>query len=117
MSRPGGVADLLITGAAEVLTCSPRGDDPLGRVTGGVVAVAGERIVAVGSRAEVEAACDARAAEVVDAGGGLVTPGFVDCHTPSSSADPAPRNTRRRPPAGWMPSGAVTRRGSPPRSR
>jgi len=81
MSAPGGVADLLITGAAEVLTCSPRGDDPLGRLTGGVVAVAGERIVAVGSRAEVEAACDARAAEVVDAGGGLVTPGFVDCHT------------------------------------
>ena len=43
------------------------------------VAIAGERIVQVGSRAEIEALRGPRT-EVIDAQGRLVLPGFVDCH-------------------------------------
>jgi imidazolonepropionase len=43
--------------------------------------VAGETIVAVGERAAVEASVDCRAAEVIDAAGCVVAPGFVDSHT------------------------------------
>ncbi|GAG51310.1 unnamed protein product, partial [marine sediment metagenome] len=32
--------DLLVVGASEVLTCDGAGDDPVGRVAGGAVAVA-----------------------------------------------------------------------------
>jgi imidazolonepropionase len=46
----------------------------------GSVAISGDRIVSVGADA-VDAADAAEAAEVVDAGGRLVTPGLVDCHT------------------------------------
>jgi imidazolonepropionase len=45
------------------------------------VAVAGERIVAVGPAAEVAAAVDASGARVIEAAGRVVLPGFVDCHT------------------------------------
>ena len=76
------VADLLVRGASEVVTCDDSaGPWPGGRVRRGAVAVAGERILAVGSESEVVAAVDAAAAHVVDAGGGVVAPGFVDAHT------------------------------------
>lgn len=84
VSRPPGplpVADLLVMGAAEVITCVASADDPMGRVPGGAVAVGGERILAVGPEADVRSAVDAGAAEIVDAGGGMVAPGFVDAHT------------------------------------
>ena len=73
--------DLLITNAAEVLTCAESADDVVGRIAGGAVAVAGERIVAVGPTAEVVASVDAADARVIDAAGRAVAPGFVDCHT------------------------------------
>ena len=78
-SRPR--ADIVIADARQLLTCA--GDAPydLGLVERGWVAVAGESIAAVGSRAEVEAAVDCSAAAVVDAGGCVVAPGFVDSHT------------------------------------
>jgi imidazolonepropionase len=79
MERPR--ADLVIRGAAEVLTCVRATGNPLGRVAGGALAVAGERILAVGSAAELAAAVDLSHARVIDAGGGVVAPGFVDCHT------------------------------------
>ena len=52
-------------------------------VSGGAVLVVGERIVMVGSREEVEQLVESRGAdcEVIDAGGRIVTPGFVDAHT------------------------------------
>lgn len=78
-ARP--VADLLVVGAAEVITCAAVAEDPLGRIPGGALAVAGERILAVGPEAEIRAAVDARASTVVDAAGGIVAPGFVDAHT------------------------------------
>ena len=78
-ARP--TADLLITGAAEVVTCVPAPGNPAGRIPGGVVAVAGERILAVGTAAEVAAQADTASARVLDAAGRVVAPGFVDSHT------------------------------------
>src|ERR687897_481019 len=49
-------------------------------VVTGVVAIRDGKIVAVGDSAEV-AGRAGRAAEVIDAGGGLVMPGFADGHT------------------------------------
>jgi imidazolonepropionase len=74
-------ADLLVTGAAELITCVSRPDDALGRISGGVVAIAGERILDIGSVKDVAGRIDLSAAAVLDAGGGVVAPGFVDCHT------------------------------------
>ena len=73
--------DLLVVGASEVLTCDGSGDDSLGRVVGGVVAVAGDSVVAVGPESEVRSVVDPTGARVVDALGGVVAPGFVDAHT------------------------------------
>lgn len=74
-------ASLIVTGAAEVLTCAAAAPDLVGRIEDGVVAIQGDHILAVGTRAEVEAAVDTASAKTVDAGGGIVVPGFVDCHT------------------------------------
>ncbi len=74
-------ADLLVCGASELITCAPLAGDPLGRIPGGVVAVAGERIVDVGPAVQVAERVDTAGAVVVDAAGGVVAPGFVDCHT------------------------------------
>lgn len=64
--------DLLITNGT-VLTLEP-GSEP---IPDGAVAVSGERIVAVGPRPSLEMP----AAKVLDAGGGLILPGFVNTHT------------------------------------
>jgi imidazolonepropionase len=74
-------ADLLIRGASQLITCVALGDDPLGVIPGGVVAIAGERIIDVGSAHEVAERVDTSRATVIDAAGGVVSPGFVDCHT------------------------------------
>lgn len=74
-------ATRFVNGASEVLTCAPGAADLVGRIPGGAVAMAGDRILAVGSDSEVAAACDLSGAERIDAGGGIVIPGFVDCHT------------------------------------
>ncbi len=74
-------ADLLITGASEVVTCLSSPDDPSGRVRSAVVATGGETILAVGPEAEVLEAIDCSSAVRLDAAGGVVAPGFVDCHT------------------------------------
>ena len=74
-------ADLLIANAAEVLTCGHDATDAIGLIPGGSVAIAGERIVAVGDAESVAATVDLSAARVIDATGKVVLPGFVDCHT------------------------------------
>jgi len=73
--------DIIIAGAAELLTCVPSGGDLVGRRTGASVAIAGERIIAVGSPTEVAQQVDTTFAEVIDVSGKIVAPGFVDCHT------------------------------------
>ncbi|HEV7797551.1 MAG TPA: imidazolonepropionase [Pyrinomonadaceae bacterium] len=52
-------------------------------VAGGAMLVEGERIVKVGSRAGIEKLIETGGAdcEVIDAGGRIVMPGFVDAHT------------------------------------
>jgi len=72
-------ADLVISGAAEVLTVPPTGG--LGAVADGVVAIANGRIVGVGARHALESQVDLGAATVVDLDGGVVAPGYVDAHT------------------------------------
>ena len=74
-------ADLLIENAAEVITCVPAGNDPLGKIVDGAVAMADGRIIAVGQRDAITQGIDLSTAEVVDASGKIVAPGFVDCHT------------------------------------
>jgi imidazolonepropionase len=80
-ANPRPRADLVIQGASEVLTCAGGPADPLGRIPTGVVAIGGETILAVGPEEDVWAAVDLSAAETVDAGWGVVAPGFVDAHT------------------------------------
>lgn len=64
--------DMLVTNG-HVLTM----DDAFTAHPSGAVAIAGGRIAAVGPMAD---AAGVRAAEVVDAGGGIVLPGFVNTH-------------------------------------
>ena len=72
---------LLVRNASQIVTCAGnaprtgREQGELGIVDGGV-AINGDKIVAVGPDALATAAD-----EVVDANGGVVLPGFVDCHT------------------------------------
>jgi imidazolonepropionase len=80
-SLPRPKADLIITGATEVLTCVSAADDLIGRRAGASVAISGEVIVAVGSPSEVAQQVDTGTAQVIDATGKIVVPGFVDPHT------------------------------------
>jgi imidazolonepropionase len=78
---------LLITGASQLLTLGGRGPRRgsslfnLGIVKDGALLVRDGLIAAVGTRAEVEALPEARAAEKLDLGGRVALPGFVDSHT------------------------------------
>ncbi|MDP9471420.1 MAG: imidazolonepropionase [Chloroflexota bacterium] len=74
-------ADVIIENASDVLTCVPGAGDLVGRLPGGVVALAGERILTVGAADQVDASVERSGALVIDAAGKVVMPGFVDCHT------------------------------------
>jgi imidazolonepropionase len=74
-------ADLLIDNAAELITCVSASNDSLGKVVNAAVAIDGDRIVAVGPRDAIRSSVDLSTADVVDASGKIVAPGFVDCHT------------------------------------
>ena len=78
--RTGRAADLVVTNAGELLTCPVGGG--LGIVRDGAVAVAGGRVVWVGRAADL-AVCVPTGPEtrVLDAGGRVVMPGLVECHT------------------------------------
>jgi imidazolonepropionase len=78
--------ELLVTNCSQLVTLAgpdrPRVGKELrevGVIADGAMLVRDGRIAAVGLRAEIEAS--AAGAEIVDAGGRLVTPGFVDAHT------------------------------------
>lgn len=102
--RPGAdrpAADLLISGAAELLAPDPDVPGAVRRVPGGALACAGDRILAAGPADEVARSVDLSSAVTVDAAGGIVLPGFVDCHTHllfggSRSLEYAARLTRSR---------------------
>jgi len=74
-------ADLFIDNATEVITCVSTASDPLGRMQGAMLAIGDGRILAVGPQAVVKERVDLTAAEQIDAGGRIVVPGFIDCHT------------------------------------
>lgn len=100
MSTPAAPrrVDLLVTGAAEVLTCAAGAPDLIGSTSGGV-AVADGRIVAVGDISGYAAS------HVLDAHGGIVLPGFVDAHTHvvfggSRAVEYAARCAGQQPPDG-----------------
>lgn len=78
-------ADLIIRNA-QLVSCASRGKAlkggdmaDAGVVAGGAVAVERGKIVAVGAEAEILK--HFAAAETIDAGGCVVSPGFVECHT------------------------------------
>ncbi len=70
----------LVVRNATLATCD-RGPSDVGIVGGGAVAVDERRIVWVGRDRDVDAAVERDGARVLDARGGLVTPGLVDSHT------------------------------------
>ena len=85
-------ANLLLRHAREVLTCAGSlapcaatadfDPAPLGIIEDGAVAIADDRIVAVGRTAEVERAVTLTSdATVLDVGDALLTPGLVDAHS------------------------------------
>ncbi len=71
----------LIENAGQVLTCASDAPDLVGARTNTVVAISGDAIAAIGTPSQVAAEHDLSAAKRIDARGGLVMPGFVDCHT------------------------------------
>jgi len=71
----------IIENAGQVLTCVPDAPDLVGAQKNTVGAIAGNAIAAVGTPDEIAAAHDLSGADRIDARGGLVMPGFVDCHT------------------------------------
>ena len=80
-------SSLLLTNCSQVVTLRgpvPRRGNALanaGVIRDGAVLIEDGKIVAVGSRAEVEALPEALAAEKLDADKRIVLPGFVDSHT------------------------------------
>jgi imidazolonepropionase len=65
---------------ALVATCD-RGPSDAGLLPGGAVAIEDRHVAWVGRDRDLEAAVDLDGARVLDARGGLVTPGLVDSHT------------------------------------
>jgi len=81
------IDSLLITGASQLLTLGGHGPrrgnslSNLGLIQDGAILVRECLITAVGTRTQVEALPEARAAEKLDLGGRVALPGFVDSHT------------------------------------
>ncbi|MYL45191.1 imidazolonepropionase [Virgibacillus halodenitrificans] len=74
-------ADLIIANAKEILTCTGEAADSIGKLNDSWIAIAGEKIIAVGDKKEVDNQVDSSGARIIDAGGKVVVPGFVDSHT------------------------------------
>lgn len=77
---------LLIVRAKTVVTCDTDaaqngiGFEALGRIDDAAVLIDGERVAAVGPRAQIEAALGSRDAVEIDAQDAVVVPGLVDAH-------------------------------------
>lgn len=75
-----GTPDLIVTGASHLVICDPTRPDGIGLLPQGGVAVRNGVIVAVAPSSDI-ARLAGPATRVIDAAGGTVTPGLVDCHT------------------------------------
>ncbi|MBH5384739.1 imidazolonepropionase [Bradyrhizobium diversitatis] len=73
-------AELIIVGARQVVACDPTKADGIGVIENACVAVCGDTIAAIGTPKELTPFYG-EVTQVVDADGGVVTPGLVDCHT------------------------------------
>jgi imidazolonepropionase len=77
------VIDLVVRNTSEVVTCDGplgvRAEETLRRIPRGAIGVANGRVAFVGPEAQLPALM--KDTIVVDALGGFVGPGFVDCHT------------------------------------
>ncbi len=76
-------ADLVVTGASQLVTCEPGlGDGPLGVIERGALAAFEGKVVWAGPEEDLRDAVDISAdAHEMDAAGGAVIPGLVDPHT------------------------------------
>src|SRR5690349_23575264 len=75
-------ADWALTNVSRLVTLEPeKGVGPLGVIERGAVAARGGRIVWVGPADALAPQVDLSGAQIVDAGGRAVLPGFVDSHT------------------------------------
>ena len=70
-------ADLVIKNASQLLTCSGDQPDSIGIIDNGWVAATDGVIVAVGSEEDIMSKVDCFDAQVIDASGKVVAPGFV----------------------------------------
>jgi imidazolonepropionase len=70
-----------VINAGELVTCGEEAEDGLGLIEDGALTVEHGRVSWVGSTREFRRKSFGRPGRTIDAGGGLVTPGFVDPHT------------------------------------
>jgi imidazolonepropionase len=82
---PGeSMPDLALVNAGELVTCHGLGDKPqdkLGVIEDGALLVEKGKVAWTGTTKELRRKTIGKTRRTVDAGGGLVTPGFVDPHT------------------------------------
>jgi imidazolonepropionase len=64
-----------------VATLAPQAAQPYGLVEDAALVVDGEHLAWIGPRAELPADLRVRCTVQMDAGGALITPGLIDCHT------------------------------------
>lgn len=74
-------ADWVVTGAYQVVTCSPKWGGKIGVIEKGWVAGKGERILSIGSPEMISETVDLTGSQKIDASDSLILPGFVDSHT------------------------------------
>lgn len=74
-------ADLIISNAAEAVTCVGDGMGDIGVIRHAWIAIKDGLIAGVGSEAEIVSHYAGEDTEVLDASGKVVAPGFVDSHT------------------------------------
>ncbi|PAB55862.1 imidazolonepropionase [Anaeromicrobium sediminis] len=74
-------ADLVISNCTQLLTCKENAIDLIGKIDQGWIAIEGEKIVAVGTKEDVQNIVEYDEDCVIDGSGKIVLPGFVDCHT------------------------------------
>lgn len=80
MEREGLPSDMIVTGASQLVTCRAGSPDGVGAIAQGCVAIRGGMIEAVGTWPEIAHRAGPQT-RLLDAAGGTVTPGLVDCHT------------------------------------
>lgn len=81
-SEGPGSATLVLHGCGLLVTAESAPGDPLGCMADAAVVIRGTRIVWLGPSTDLGACdLDLSDAERIDAGGRLVTPGLIDCHT------------------------------------